>query len=730
MSSQISKSNKPDSSRLDPDAPQAKKKVAKPGNQKAATDKPAADAKQGAEVRRPARAKLDPESADKTPAKKAAKDGAGNGATAGNGAAKRKVAKSNPFTPGAAAPGEAAGAEMLPEEPSGGYRELFQKVSSWTFSVIVHMVILIILGLWALPALLEPDPPEIVALQEREDEMVVEVLDQQLTPSTEITAASSSASSLPTGHASQMQESKVTFEKAVSDTGPAVNVGPVMNIGAVSGDSLNMEVPDEAPGDPQAVVDSIDEAMDRITQEIVLMLQKSKVLVVWAFDESESMEDDRKEIRAKIDRVYQELGLIGATNGDALLTSIASYGAKPTTHTRKPTYDLNEIRSAIDRVPNDPSGEEQQCLAVGTLIQQHQSFAKQGRRQLALILVTDESGDQTTNVELLEPTIGMAKQARCKIYVLGREAVFGYPYALMRWQDAMTKLNYWLRIDRGPETPFVESLQTNGFWRRQDAHPSGFGPYEQCRMAYETGGVFFMLPSPEVNLVHRDDRKYALAKIRPYLPSLEPRQEYAMDRDQSHLRRVMWKVINDLNPYNPAQAPHINMRDNFSIEPVQFRQQALQEMEKAKRYVTYLDMAEKELEALADDRRKEVYPRWQANYDLMYAQVLAYKVRIYEYGAYLDFFLKNPKMPETKPPKPNLTLTNWDIRTRKETITGDLTKSYIEKSSELLNKIMKDHEGTPWATRAQWELGRGFGVHLMQEWDDPRRGVGVKLPKL
>ena len=47
------------------------------------------------------------------------------------------------------------------------------------------------------------------------------------------------------------------------------------------------------------------------------------------------------------------------------------------------------------------------------------------------------------------------------------------------------------------------------------SHPSGFGPYEQTRMARETDGIFFMLPSPEVNLVGRDNRKYELAASDP-----------------------------------------------------------------------------------------------------------------------------------------------------------------------------------------------------------------------
>src|SRR5262249_15078485 len=125
-------------------------------------------------------------------------------------------------------------------------------------------------------------------------------------------------------------------------------------------------------------------------------------------------------------------------------------------------------------------------------------------------------------------------------------------------------------IDRGPETPFVEQLQTEGFRIRRDAHPSGFGPYEQVRMARETGGMFFMLPSPEIALFERDDRKYELERMRPYMPDLSSREDYANERDKHPDRATLWKVINDLNPYDPERARHITPRTTFSADPATF----------------------------------------------------------------------------------------------------------------------------------------------------------------
>ncbi len=601
----------------------------------------------------------------------------------------------------------------------------FQQMGAWTLSVIIHLAIIIVLGLSMLPFVLESEPPELTALQTRPEEELNQVLEQNLTPS-ESESLVSPNSALQTGHQTAMQSlSEPSFDKTTAESleGPKVKFDN-LSLSGVQGSQLMINTSDEAPGDPHAVVDGYDQAMDRITHEILMMLEKSKVLVVWLFDESESMKDDQKEIAARIHKVYQELDSRGATQNAALLTGIVSYGGSFHVLTEKPTADLDRIRAAIGAVPVEKSGKEMMCLAVGSAIHRYRSAAAAGKRQMALILVTDESGDSETNVTMLEPAIAEARAARCRIYTLGREAVFGYPYAHMFWRHPQTGHLHLLPIDRGPETPFVEQLQTSGFQARKDGHGSGFGPYEQARLARETGGIFFMLPSVETNLVREggnaleefkqgkinqaeyvrraEMRRFTLEALRPYMPSLESRGEYAKERDVSPLRAGIWTVINILNPYKPEIAKHINLRMEFAPTPQAFFPQAQAELLKTKQYFIFLDQAEQEMEKMQKLRKQEIYPRWQANYDLLYAQLLAYKVRVYEYGAYLENFCKNPPkdIPLQKPAPGKkvgfLRLAHWYMSHRSETITGDLTKESIERSAKMFNDIIQNHPNTPW----------------------------------
>jgi len=481
-------------------------------------------------------------------------------------------------------------------------------------------------------------------------------------------------------------------------------------------------VPDgDFKGDPRAIIDDYQQAMDRITQELMWKMDRGPVLLIWVFDQSGSMKDDQQEIRQRVNQVYVQLGLTGRDRSQLLTTSVVSFGEGYLTHTPRPTSEVDEIRSAIAAVPEDPSGREFMCQAVLTAISQHRDYARSSARQMVLILVTDESGEREDNRQNLERVLAEAKAARCTIYVLGREAVFGYPMAYMRWEHPQTRDIHWLPIDRGPETAFVEQLQTDGFRRRHDAFPSGFGPYEQCRMARETGGIFFMLPSLESSLVRGEKRIYELQVMRPYRPDLRARGEVLHDRDRYPLRSVIWQCIYDLDPLQrPELSGQIEMRVHFSPVFEEFVRQARREQEKAKAYLMYLARVQKALEQGAHHRQQEADPRWQANYDLIYAQLVAYQARMWEYGAALEAFLQQPKIvPLTKPP--DLRLVHWNVTVRSPTRTKE-SQAYIDQASALFRRTMENHPGTPWAARAAVELKRGFGVDFVPEYWHSYRG--------
>ncbi|MCO6458088.1 MAG: hypothetical protein J5I93_22520 [Pirellulaceae bacterium] len=637
---------------------------------------------------------------------------------------------------------ETGGVEPEAERSPVLRRGLLHGAEAFLGSTALHLLALVALALFALPrtrpSTYAPLLVEFPAAAEDELLQVTLAADAAAAHSSAMSAASLLSGSVAGNSAAAGTEGPVTLDQRVLDAAASASELDVGGLASELPDFTRLieETPDGALGDPRAVVDSYEQALDRITQEVLWMLSKGDVLLVWCFDQSESMKDDQREIRSRIDRVYADLGLRGAANSDTLTTAITSFGERFLVHTRRPTSDLDEIRQAIDGVPTDPSGVEMMCGAIQASVAGHLEYVRKGRRQMALVLVSDESGERVSNGEALEATIALAREASCRVYTLGREAVFGYPYAHMQWRHPFTGHVHWLPIDRGPETGFVQQLQTDGFRRRYDAHPSGFGPFEQARLARETGGVFFMLPSLESNLVRGEQRRYELEAMRAYRPDLRARADILADRDASQLRRVLWQIIHDLDPYDPRVAEVMEVRFQFSAQPDEFVRQVRQEQAKAQLYLAYLDEATRTLDALRYDREREPSPRWQANYDLMLAQTVAYTARTYEYGACLEQFVNHPKIvPLEKPGQ--IRLSRWDVRPSSVTVGEARTEPYMVRARELFRAVIDQHPGTPWAARAEQELDRGFGFELAEHYSyygprssTPRSYPQIPIPKL
>ena len=92
---------------------------------------------------------------------------------------------------------------------------------------------------------------------------------------------------------------------------------------------------------------------------------------------------------------------------------------------------------------------------------------------MLMVLVTDESGDDGADVEEARQAL---KRNNIPLYVIGRQSLFGYPYAHHRFEDPVTHDVYHPLIRRGPETADLELYQWDGLYDRWDEQPSGLRP--------------------------------------------------------------------------------------------------------------------------------------------------------------------------------------------------------------------------------------------------------------
>ncbi len=629
-----------------------------------------------------------------------------------------------------------------------------QRIEAVGISTVMHSLALA--ALWFIPIAVLDRPEEVVlesiVTEERDLQDIEQVLEVDNIASDQLqpTAGSAAASELavPSAAAASLAPQTV-IEESPDDEGEPVFQFDTGSVALIGDDEIGVDLGvGSVKGETGAVVGSVGAAMSRVSLEILRIAREKPVHVVWLFDESSSMRDEQQGIRDKFAKIYEEVGMASEQSKSprdrkknkqtaTIVTSIVGFGEGIHPLTPRPTTDIQQIRKAISQIPVDESGSENFCRAIMTAIDQYLPASLRSQRKLMLVVVTDESGDDG---KLVEETVSKAKRSQCPVYFIAREAIFGYPYARVTWVDPVYNLTHWLNINRGPETAFPEALQWDGLHARWDSHSSGFGPYEQVRIARESGGVFFMLPEKDANLAGieaNDQRVFDYLDMKEYQPLLLSRPEYLAERDKSPFRKTLWEVILRLNPHLD---PELNIRQlYYSIQPEEFRVEGQESFQKAVRALRLTKQAVELLEQIEPLRSQEASQRWRAAYDLSYAQCLSYRVRLFQFLLALDRHVSNP--PQIKDKKTN----RWNVDRRKEMlppndeqirlsgVSWETLVAQEKLSREKFLFVTNEHPRTPWAKRARYDLDKGFGMEFKEHFRDPnyeKVGTGkIKIPK-
>ncbi len=461
-------------------------------------------------------------------------------------------------------------------------------------------------------------------------------------------------------------------------------------------------------GDVTFEAGEIGEALDQIAREILRHLTQHKVTVVWMFDESESMRDDQKEVKRKFDRVVNELK-INTPDDEAgkprkknavppLAHAIVGFGDELHFEQEKPTIDIESIGGAIDHLRIDSTGKENTMRAVAGVIGHYGNLIAKDRK-LLIVLVTDESGDDGAYVEEARQA---AVSRSVPIYVIGRQALFGTAHLTLAYTDPVTKDVYWVGIQRGPETADVEALQYDGIHPRWDELPSGFAPYELARLAKDTGGIYFLLPTEETLRVrNRREKAYSMSTLKEYVPDYESRGAYLERRTKSEFRRTLFDIITETRKYP--------FRHSYPVFPDELLPTIAEDLPIVSERLNNLIAIEGRLRSLEKMRNQEPEKRWRAAYDLMLAQVLVYQIKAYEYRANLLEMQAKPPKPD-KLPTPELYVNWWLDHSHKDKAPKEKTEKVYAEAMRLCKLVIERHPDTPWADLAQDEINRGFSV--------------------
>jgi hypothetical protein len=476
-------------------------------------------------------------------------------------------------------------------------------------------------------------------------------------------------------------------------------------------------------------------AIDRITHEILLSLDERPTLVLWLFDQSGSLKPQRESIAKRFDRVYRELGIIEQSGNSAfkqlrhaegarpLLSAVAQFGSNVELITPKPTEELAQIKSAVRSVSDDPdpTGRENVFQAVGFLAQRfrHHRLARP-RRNVMIVVFTDEAGD---DIGALDAAVDICRKHEMPVYVIGVPAPFGRERAYVTWIDPDPNFDQSPQrqeVHQGPESLLSERVKLlfGGTQEEEEQMDSGFGPFGLCRLAYETGGVYFTVhPNRKIGQRIRPWETAAMSSqltmffdpriMRNYRPEYVPVQHYYefVKSNRACTALVEAARLSEITPME-------NVRRRFPrIDDAQFAR----DLSNAQRNAARLEPKIAALAAILrngePDRENITKPRWQAGFDLAIGRALAVKVRTEGYNAMLAQAKQGMKFNDEQS-------DTWELEPTDSITTGSALAKDAADAERYLERVIAEHEGTPWAIEAERELREPLGWHWHERFTD------------
>lgn len=470
-------------------------------------------------------------------------------------------------------------------------------------------------------------------------------------------------------------------------------------------------------------------AVDRITREILDSLDQRKTLIVWFFDQSLSLSGQREAIYKRLDRIYEELGVVEASQHPAfakhddkpLLTSVVAFGKEIHLLTSRPTDQLSEIKSAVNSIKNDDSGVERTFEAVCREADEYKRYAnnEKTKRNIMFIIFTDETGDdgnETTGkgVELLDQAVSLSRHYGIRNYVVGIPSPFGRKDVEVKWIDPDPRYNQepqWTTVTQGPETLLPERVKIafTGGRRQEEPLDSGFGPYNLTRLAVATGGIYFTV-HPNRNPdrpVSRAETSHLSSYIkyffdanvmRKYRPDYVTAAEYKKRLQGNRAKRALVDASGK-TWVSPITNPQLRFRRRDEADLARQLSEAQQQAAKLEPKVRDLQST---LMQGKNDREKITELRWQAGYDLAMGQVMALKVRTEGYNTMLAKAKRGMKFQNSKN-------DTWDLVGSKEVTSGSALEKEAKLAEFYLNRVVEQHPGTPWAMVAAEELADPLG---------------------
>jgi hypothetical protein len=397
--------------------------------------------------------------------------------------------------------------------------------------------------------------------------------------------------------------------------------------------------------------------------------------------------------------------------------------------TERPTDELAAIKAAVRSVSDDPKGQENIFQSVGALAQRfrHHRLVRP-RRNVMIVVFTDEAGD---DINALDATVDVCRKYEMPVYVIGVPAPFGRETAFVKWVDpdrAFDQSPQWAPVHQGPESVLPERIKLlfEGRQELEEQMDSGFGPFGLCRLAYETGGLYFTVhPNRQTGRRIRPWETAAMSShlssffdprvMRNYRPDYVPVAQY-YELVASNAACTALVEASRLSAVTPME----NVRLRFPrIDDAQFAR----DLSNAQKTAAKLEPRTNALVAILRqgerDRDSVSTPRWQAGFDLAIGRALAVNVRTEGYNAMLAQAKQGLKFK-------NQQSDTWELQPSDSvTVSNNLAKDAAD-ARKYLERVIAEHPDTPWALEAAQELREPLGW----EWHESFTDVAGRIAQM
>lgn len=519
------------------------------------------------------------------------------------------------------------------------------------------------------------------------------------------------------------------------------SIVPVEAIDEIAADDLRLEPVDALPtgqelgqslvveGDVGVGAAGAAGAVDRLTMEIAASLEQRPTLICWVFDQSVSLAGQRREIAARLERVFDELGVSTAARSHEIFNLVFAYGQRVTPVIDKPTREVERVVEAIQQIPVDESGVEMTFTAIDEAARKAVQMRASGpnRRNVMIIAFTDEVGNDEQKAD---DVAAFCRKQAMRVFVVGVPAPFGRRQVRMKFVEFDPKYaedEQWAVVDQGPESLYPEFVDVRPKRAPDEPIDSGFGPFSLSKLCAETGGIYFAVHAnrsmegwvsdaaiaPMASTLRYFFDPKVMRDYRPdYLPEKEIKRLLAANRAKQALVDAA-----KASAVSPMDAP----RMRFPREDDGKLALLLGEAQKAAAVLEpKIDALYSTLAAGQPDREKipTDEKRWQAGYDLALGRVLALKVRTNAYNVMLAQAKSGMKFTNPKS-------DTWILKPSDDVSqVGSQIERLAKQADELLRRVVAEHPGTPWAQLAAEELRTPLGY----SWEEASFGADARKP--